>query len=340
MSSPSVSVILPVFNAEPFIGCALDSVLRSSLADIEVIVIDDGSTDHSADIAQKRAQTDARVRIKRFSRKGIANALNEGIALASSPVIARMDADDICDPRRFELQLACLRQNPDMAVVSCLVRPVSDASLSAGNRRYVEWVNQSISSEQIARDLYIESPLPHPSVMFRASAVRSLGGYRRYDGPEDYDLWLRMSDAGMKFCKVPAVLLLWRFHHANLTRSDPRYRKNAFLRRKIEHVARQVRRGRLAHGRKIRICGPGLAGKRLEQGLVEAGFPVEGFVDVNPARRSDTCSGLPVWNTAAVGKRDKNRFYFCAVRRWDSWPEIRRLFKERNKTEGIDYLIL
>src|SRR5688572_15803312 len=103
--STIVSVIMPVYNTERFVAETTESVLAQTFRDFEFIVIDDGSTDRSREILENLAKRDARVRVISRANKGLVATLNEGLTLARSPLIARMDADDLCDPRRFELQV-------------------------------------------------------------------------------------------------------------------------------------------------------------------------------------------------------------------------------------------
>jgi glycosyltransferase involved in cell wall biosynthesis len=340
MKKPLLSVVLPFYDGAPFLEEAAGSVLDGSFSEIEVVLVDDGSTDGSRAIADAFARKDERVRIVEQEHEGLVPALNSGIAHARSDLIARMDADDVCHPDRFRIQRDFLDSHPDISAVSCLVEPISNKPITDGTRRYVEWLNRSVSPEQIARDLYIESPLPHPSVTYRRSAVESVGGYRAYDGPEDYDLWLRMACAGHSFAKVPQHLLKWRFHDGNLSRRDPRYRKKAFLDRKLEFVVQRIEQGPMGAERTFRICGPGKAGRRLHGFLKRKGIQVEAFVDVNPHRGSASCRGIPVLPPGAIGRSDTRCFYFCAVQRWSSWDELRAMFGQAGKEEGADYVVL
>jgi hypothetical protein len=271
----------------------------------------------------------------------LVRALNTGLSEARAGVIARMDADDICGLERLRKQFDALALHPDIDLVSCLVEPVSDTAMTAGMRTYLSWVNACVSAVQISRGLLVESPLPHPSVMFRANPVARLGGYREYDGPEDYDLWLRMDREGMQMMKVEECLLQWRFHGGNLTRCDRRYSRGAFLERKIEHVLDLAIRGKLFYGnRRLRICGTGLAGRRLNRRFRKHGIGIDSFVDIDPSRAGKTCQEIPVVSPDAVGRMDSDCFYISTMQRWDSWEDVRRLFVAKNKTEWIDFVII
>jgi GT2 family glycosyltransferase len=202
---PRVSVVLPIYNAEPFLADAIGSILTQSFRDFELIAIDD-SSDTSGEILDQFARADNRVRAVHQLNAGMVAALNRGLDLARGEFIARMDADDVCHPERFARQVAFLDAHPNVAVVGCAVTLIDEA----GNRiREVEYPS---TPEAIATFLENGSPLAHPSVMMRRAAVLAVGGYREaYRNAEDYDLWLRMAE---RYCmaNLSEHLLFYRQH--------------------------------------------------------------------------------------------------------------------------------
>jgi GT2 family glycosyltransferase len=202
---PRVTVVLPIYNAEPFLADAIGSILTQSFRDFELIAIDD-SSDTSGQILDRFARADNRVRALHQLNAGMVAALNRGLDLARGEFIARMDADDVCHPERFARQVAFLDAHPDMAVVGCAVTLIDEA----GNRiREVEYPS---TPEAIAAFLENGSPLAHPSVMMRRAAVLAVGGYREaYRNAEDYDLWLRMAER-YRMANLPEHLLFYRQH--------------------------------------------------------------------------------------------------------------------------------
>jgi hypothetical protein len=163
-------------------------------------------------------------------------------------------------------------------------------------RAYVEWLNGLCDHEAIVRDLYVESPLAHPSVMMRSADLRALGGYRAFDGPEDYDLWLRAHGRGLRFAKHPAVLLDWRDRPDRLTRRDPRYHPARFRDLKLE----ALERGPLPPGRPVVVWGAGPVGKSWARALVARGHRLAAFVDVDPHKLGRVLHGAPVLPLSAV----------------------------------------
>jgi len=180
--TPRVSVVMPVRNGERFLREALDSTLGQTLAELELIVVDDGSTDATPEILAEAADSDPRVRVQRQQAGGLTVAINAGCALARAALIARMDADDVMLPDRLERQVAYLEAHQDVALLGGGIVLVDEA----GNE-----IDREPGRRQL--DFLVRNDLTHATVMMRADAFRSLGGYR-LDQSEDYDLWLRFDE--------------------------------------------------------------------------------------------------------------------------------------------------
>lgn len=287
---PVVSVLLPCFNSAETLPEALESLERQTLEDFEVIAVDDGSSDGSLAVLRAWEQRDRRLRIFTRPHLGIIQALNTGLQACQAPYVARMDADDRSHPRRLESQVRFLDDHPEVTVVSCLVRAFPHEEVRQGFGVYLEWVNSLVTCEEIGKQIFIESPLPHPSVTFRKDRVERAGGYQEHGWPEDYDLWLRLHLAGARFAKVPEVLLDWRERPARLTRTDSRYSLENFLRAKAHFLAR----GPLAGRQAVIIWGAGMMGRRLSKHLAREGACLAAFVDIDPHKIGQTRRGLPV----------------------------------------------
>lgn len=292
-AAPRISVILPFRNAAATLAAALDSIAAQTLRDWECLLIDDGSTDASAELARARAAADPRLHLL-AAGGGLVDALNRGIVAARAPLIARMDADDVALPERLERQAAAFAADATLTVVSCLVEAFPAAQVTDGMRRYVAWLNGLTSAAAIRDALFVESPIAHPSAMMRGDALRAAGGYRAVDGPEDYDLWLRLLLAGGRAEKVPQVLLRWRESAGRLSRVDPRYHRRRFLATKLEHLP-QV----LPPGSAVQIWGAGPTGRRWARALTARAYPVRRFYDIAPTRWGRAIDGVPVLRPAA-----------------------------------------
>src|SRR5688500_4757442 len=183
MVGPRVTVLMPVYNAESHLQEAIDSILDQSFKPFEFLIIDDGSTDRSADIIA--SCRDPRIRLIRNTKNmGITPTLNKGIVLASCELIARMDADDISHPQRLQKQFGYMKRDPKCALLSTWARVIDEDKNFVRLERY--------RSNFYYYNLTFECWIYHPTIMFRKSAVEQVGMYSM-PYSEDYDLFWRMS---------------------------------------------------------------------------------------------------------------------------------------------------
>jgi hypothetical protein len=299
---PRVTVLLPVRDAVGTLPACLDSLAAQTLVEHEVVAIDDGSRDGSGQLLERRAGHDPRLRVLHTPPRGLVGALQLGLAQARAPLLARMDADDVAHPRRLQLQVEHLERQAEVDILGCAVAATGRTEgtpAGAGMRRYVSWTNSLVDHEAMARQRFVESPLVHPSVVARTAKLRQLGGWRSFEGPEDYELWLRAFDAGLRFAKLKQVLLEWRDSPQRLTRTDPRYAPPRFLEVKLEALARGPLLGRAAV-----LWGAGPIGKAWARALLRGGHAVLAFVEVNPRRIGQRILGRPVVGLEAVPCQD------------------------------------
>ena len=209
MSAPAISVILPVYNAEPYLEAAIASILAQSDGDFELLALDDGSTDDSLATLEAMAASDPRIRVISRPNKGLTPTLNEGISLAQGRYIARMDADDIARPERFALQIARLEAEPALVALGgqfLLIdpdgRPLKVMPMPTGH--------DQIDAQHLAGAK--EMAICHPAAMIRKSALDEIGGYREdFTSAQDIDLWLRLAEIG-KLANLEEVVLDYRMH--------------------------------------------------------------------------------------------------------------------------------
>jgi hypothetical protein len=198
-------------------------------------------------------------------------------------------------------------------------------------RAYVEWQNALLDHGAMARDRFVESPLVHPSVAMRTAALRGLRGWREFDGPEDYDLWLRAFDAGLRFAKLAEVLLEWRDSPGRLTRTDPRYAPARFLALKLEALAR----GPLARSRPVVVWGAGPVGKAWSRALRAAGHELRAFVEVDPRKIGARLHGVPVVAVSEAGAL-RGPLHLAAVGQKGARARIRAEAARLGLLEGED----
>jgi glycosyltransferase involved in cell wall biosynthesis len=201
---------MPIYNGAAYLAAAIDSVLAQSLGDFELILVDDGSTDETPRIIADYARRDARVRPVTKANSGIAETLNRGLAEATAPWVARIDADDLMMPDRLERQLAFVAADPGLVAAGSYYEIIDAAGRSHGVR-----LPLPRSRDELDRFIAAREPLSflHPSMILSRQAALDLGGYRRETEPaEDVDLFARMLATGATILIQPEVLLQYRVH--------------------------------------------------------------------------------------------------------------------------------
>ena len=214
-SNPRVSVVIPAYNAQRYLFESIHSVLSQTYEDFECIVVDDGSTDRTPGILAELALRDARVKPLRIRHSGIVEALNAGVNAANGELIARMDADDVCLPERFQKQVDYLDQHPECIAVGSEVMLV-DPFGSTLWKIEVKTEHDQIDADLLSGDGWA---MFHPTTMLRRKGIIDVGGYRpQYQWAEDMDLFLRLAEIG-RLANLPEVLLRYRQHFASVNRT-------------------------------------------------------------------------------------------------------------------------
>ena len=206
MPSPLLSVIMPVFNAENFVEEAVSSLVRQTLSDLEIVIVDDGSTDNSMKIIE--AVDDPRVRIVRHSEnRGLAAARNTGLYAAHGEYIAWLDADDVSHPRRLERQISFMRKHPEISLCGTWVKTI-------GKPAGVKWRYPTEPDVLRCRMLF-DDPLATSSIVFHRMHINDtrIEFNERYAPAEDYDLWERISRR-QRSSNVAQFLTYYRMHCA------------------------------------------------------------------------------------------------------------------------------
>lgn len=286
---PRISVLLPAFDAGATLGAALRSVARQVERDLECIVVDDGSTDGTRAVAEAHASRDRRIRVVARPHGGIVAALATGLDACRGEFVARMDADDLMHRDRLRAQLDLLAGDPALAAAGCHVRLFPRTGLSGGMRDYERWLNGIDSPDRVRRDALVECPVAHPTLFVRTDVLRALG-YHDRGWPEDWDLVLRMIEAGHRIGVVPRRLLAWRDHPRRLTRIADACRPDRFPSLRAEALAR----GLLARGDEYVLWGFGDTGRALHRALLDHGKRAVAIVELHPGRLGNRIHGAPV----------------------------------------------
>jgi len=329
-AKPRISVLLPCRDAEDTLDEALESLATQTFGAFEVVAVDDGSADGTGDLLEQWAKRDRRVRLIRTPPLGIVAALNAAAAVARGELFARMDADDISLPHRFEMQVDLMDKTPEIAACGTQVRYIPRSIVRDGARRYEQWINSVVSTDEIERDLFVECPIPHPTLMLRSRPFRQIGGYRDRGWPEDYDLILRLWAAGNSIGKVREHLLDWRESSDRLSRTDASYGEDAFRRCKIHYIGNRI------GIRNVVVCGAGPVGKAFAVALQSEGHEVAAFVDLDPRKIGQEIHGAPVVHPDAVGEY-RGCYFLAAVGSPKGRGELRGLLNGEGLREPEEF---
>jgi glycosyltransferase involved in cell wall biosynthesis len=287
---PRVSVLLPARDAAATVRAAAVSILRQSLRDLALVVVDDGSVDATPEILERLAERDRRVRVIRGPGEGIARALGRGLAACDGEVVARMDADDVAHPGRLAVQVEALAADPRLDAVGGRVRLFPRRLVRQGMARYAAWLNGLTTPALVHRDLLVEAPLVHPATALRRGALEAVGGWRDGPFPEDYDLWLRLAAAGGRLTNLPGLALDWRESPGRATRQDPRYALSRHVALKCAFLRAHVLAGRT----EVALWGAGETGKGFSDALRAEGIATARFVEVDRAKIGRRIRGAEV----------------------------------------------
>lgn len=346
-----ISVLLPVRNAADTLPAALDSLLAQTHAEFEMLCLDDGSDDAASRfsdtlagpgrgtraILEGYARRDRRIRLFFLPRGGIVQALNHGLRQARGSFIARMDADDVCHPQRLERQAAYLEGHPDIGLVACRAVFGGDPERAGGYKRHLDWTNTLLTHEQISLGRFRESPLVHPTVMFRAELAQRHGAYADGPFPEDYELWLRWLDAGVRMAKLPEVLYTWNDPPLRLSRTHPRYDINAFYRIKARYLARWLATNNPLHP-DVLVMGAGRITRRRAEMLLRHGVKITAWADIDPRKVGKTVAGRAVIHRDDIPPPG-SQFILSYVAGHGAAEDIAAFLTAREHVHGRDFLL-
>jgi len=236
MPTPMISVVMPVYEPHPeYFRIAVESILAQRMADWELIIVEDPSDRSAAEMLQ--TISDPRIRhIVNKQRTSLVDQRNLALETAQGRFIAMMDADDMAHPFRLVRQVMFLNNHPEIGVVGTQVSVIDSEHRIAGYRRY------PVLHDDILHAISRTVPLGQPTVMLRREVIESFGGYRfrEYPAAEDYALWSRLIQAGVRFANLPDVLFFYRIHNGQIKISKLRETISAVLRVKELYWANRL----------------------------------------------------------------------------------------------------
>jgi len=288
---PQVSVLVAAFDAAATLGAALESVAAQEFEDWECVVVDDGSSDRTAEIAQAWASGDARFRLIPRPHQGVVAARNTGLEAARGDFVAILDADDRMDPRRLRLQMEAFARTPELQAIGTHVRYSPQEAMGEGRRAYEQWLNGHRTSADLWRDRFLEMPLGHPTMTVRSDLLQTTP-YREMGWPEDWDLLLRIFRAvGPKGVDVvPEILHEWSLREDSLSRNSPSYTVDAFTRCRAAFLASDF----LGQEKGYALLGFGSTGKALRNALSAHGKDCLRIYELHPGRIGQVIDGAEV----------------------------------------------
>ena len=233
---PLLSVVLPVLNGRRFVREAVESILNQTWEEFELVIVDNDSTDGTVGIIE--CFDDPRVHILRESRRGVSFAFNSGLRASRGMYVARMDADDICYPTRFERQITYLQKHAEVGILGGQALRINEDGDTIGRTSYPL---DSVSIRHISRFVF---PLATPTTVCRRDVLVGLGGWREFAPGADYDLLLRALDSHVRVVNLPEVLIKYRVRSGSVSHVDSSHttvatlavKKMKNLRRKGRHV--------------------------------------------------------------------------------------------------------
>jgi glycosyltransferase involved in cell wall biosynthesis len=237
MSSPAISIVIPIYNTAPFLADAIQSILDQTFKDFECIIINDGSTDDSDQIL--RSFQDKRIRyLQNDGNRGIVYTLNRGIDEAVGSYIARMDGDDLSVNDRLEKQLAYMKEHPKADMVATTVNLIDEQGFFTG-----QWSDDRahVNYMEIRTFMPDNNCIAHPTVFAKADVLRSLKYRECQREKEDYDLWLRWLNAGYTIHKVDSPLVKHRIRQGSTTRNRQKNISLGLASTKFQFIAHELK---------------------------------------------------------------------------------------------------
>lgn len=326
-----ISILLPIYNAAPFLKECLNSILQQTETDWELLAVNDFSTDNSLEIIKEYAVKDSRIQAFQNTEKGIISALRTAYKNSSGFYITRMDADDCMRSDKLKTLKNLLVKSGKYHVSTGLVQYFSENDLGEGYQRYEAWLNNLTQNQSNFSEIYKECVIPSPCWMVSREDLEECDAFRVNDYPEDYDLCFRFYKKGLKVVSTDGILHEWRDHTTRTSRNDETYANNQYFDLKIPYFLQLD----YQKERPLVLWGAGKKGKRIARMLEKNGVDFH-WVCNTESKWGHIISSAKMKSTEAV-KELNNPQIIIAVAAPDGQVDILNFMKKNNLKKGEHY---
>ncbi len=328
---PKISILLPVFNAMPYLRECVDSILRQTTENWELLAVNDFSDDDSGAILESYASKDNRIVVLQNTAKGIIPALRLAYAHSSGRLVTRMDADDVMAKDKLKDLKQTLLTNGKRTLATGKVRYISENTLGGGYLRYENWLNSLVDTVNHFDEIYRECVIPSPCWMVWREDLDDCEAFDPEVYPEDYDLVFRFYKNGLKVIGSQETLHYWRDHDGRSSRNDPHYANQQYFKLKLPWFLELDRRAE----RPLVLWGAGKKGKTLAQMLGDNNQLFH-WVCNSPSKWGHHVYGVP-FESFEIIKGLENPQIIIAVGNPEDQQAIKSRLNQWGKQSGKDY---
>lgn len=331
MQKKKVSILIPFKNTENYLNECLDSIVKQTYVNWEVICVNDHSIDSSLGIANKFALSNPKIKVINNKGNGLIDALKTAYNLSTGNLITRMDSDDIMLPNKISSMAEDLLNFGAGHIALGMVKYFSEKELGNGYKNYETWLNSLTSKGLNFNEIYKECVIPSPCWMVHREDLEKVNNFESKIYPEDYDLAFRFYQIGLKCIKSNKVLHMWRDYPNRTSRTNSNYADNSFLKLKINYFLKLS----YNENKKLVVWGAGKKGKKVASILNELKVSFLWVCD-NPKKIGKKIydNYLEDWQ---IISNLTNYQSIITIASPDAQNYIKSFFKKKNKVELADY---
>ncbi|MEM7485118.1 MAG: glycosyltransferase [Bacteroidota bacterium] len=326
-----VSILIPFKNTAHFLPECLDSIIKQTYQNWEVLAINDHSEDESLKLVQSYAEKDERIKVFANDGRGIIPALRTSYSKSSGTFITRMDSDDIMKSNRIETMVNSLIKTGEGHIAVGQVHYFSDRGISNGYERYEIWLNELTSTGANYKEIYKECVIPSPCWMAFRNDLNACSAFEPDRYPEDYDLTFRFYENNLKVIPCDEVLHLWRDYDSRTSRTSEHYAQNYFLDIKLHYFLKLDYNSK----RPLVIWGAGFKGKSIAKKLLEKEVEFVWLCD-NPKKINKKIYDQELSHFSTLEKLS-NPQSIITVANEEAQKEIKNYLNGLNQTAMEDY---